>query len=224
MYNLICFPHYTCGGLLADILNDTWSDVAPNGGINSIGHNIGKIGDNDAVFSDFTQQEFDTIITNAEQENIKSGAWLGTHCWPNNVLTDKFNTVINVTTCTNRSKLYRWIRTYHHFYLPTNLHLTDNLERIDKFREGAKQYLIPFNPVVSPNIINIEFCEIVDDTIEFVNLIKNYSNEHLLSKHMTRWKQLNSVLYDQDLWNSYPVKRFHEAEFETLLNTNYIYS
>ena len=224
MYNLICFPHYTCGGLLADILNNTWSEIASNGGINSVGHSVGKIGDNDTIFTNFTQQKFDSIISTAKSADLINGTWLGTHCWPGDISTDKFDTIINVTTCTNRSKLYRWIRTYHHFYLPNNIHLTDNLERIDKFREGAKQYLIPFNSVIGTNIINIEFCEIVEGTMEFVNLIKKYNKESLIKTHIDRWRQLNSFLYNADLWNSYPVKRFYEAEYETLLNTDYIYS
>jgi hypothetical protein len=43
--NLICFPHYTCGGLLCDIMEDTMSEFADNGGIASPTHNVGKIGD-----------------------------------------------------------------------------------------------------------------------------------------------------------------------------------
>ena len=62
MYNLICFPHYTCGGLLADVLNNTWSDISTNGGLNSLCHNIGKTNDNDTVYTDFSQEEFDSII------------------------------------------------------------------------------------------------------------------------------------------------------------------
>ena len=43
--NLICFPHYTCGGVLCDILNQTFSPVLSHGGLGSIHHAIGKIGD-----------------------------------------------------------------------------------------------------------------------------------------------------------------------------------
>jgi hypothetical protein len=56
--NLICFPHYTCGGLLCDILNGTFSQIAPNGGVDSIGHTLGKIGDNDTVMIDYDQKIF----------------------------------------------------------------------------------------------------------------------------------------------------------------------
>lgn len=223
MYNLICFPHYTCGGLLADILNDTWSDVAPNGGLSSLQHNVGKLGDSDSIFDSFNQQEFDSISTLAQESGMADGNWLGTHCWPGLVATDKFGTIINVTTVTNRSKLYRWIRTYYHYYLPRNTEITNELDRLDKFREGAKQYLIPFKTVPSTNVINIEFSELVDETREFTALIEKYNTLDKLQQHMTRWKQLNSFLYDTDLWNSYPAKRFHEAEYETELSADYIY-
>jgi hypothetical protein len=223
MYNLVCFPHYTCGGLLADILNDTWSEVASNGGISSLQHNVGKLGDSDSIFDSFTQQEFDSIGILAKKADITDGNWLGTHCWPGHVTTDKFDTIINVTTATSRSKMYRWARTYHHYYLPRNTDLDNELDRLDKFREGAKQYLIPFTPVLSSNVINIEFFELVDETREFTRLIEKYNKTHILKQHMTRWRQLNSFLYDADLWNSYPVKRFYEAEYETALSTDYIY-
>ena len=51
--NLICFPHYTCGGLMCDLLSNTFSPVGKNGGIDSILHEIGKIGDSDMVFDQF---------------------------------------------------------------------------------------------------------------------------------------------------------------------------
>lgn len=221
MYSLICFPHYTCGGLLADILNDTWSDVAPNGGIASIQHNVGKIGDSDNIFDSFTQEEFDSIGIAARKQRVPFKNWLGTHCWPGNVTTNKFDTIINITTMTYRSKLYRWARTYYHYYQYGNIELPEELD--DVFRERAKQYLIPFKPVTAPNVINIEFSELVDGSREFVALIEKYNRMDKLEQHMTRWKQLNSFLYDKNLWNSDPIKRFHEAEYETILSTNYIY-
>ena len=48
--NLVCFPHYTCGGLLIDILSDTFPPLnSRTNGINSSRHNLGKIGDSDTV-------------------------------------------------------------------------------------------------------------------------------------------------------------------------------
>ena len=228
MHNLICFPHYTAGGLIADILNNTWSDISSNGGINSIYHNIGKIGncDSDTVYTDVTQEDFDSILNNTN--GIDSGSWIGTHCWPGQVNLDKFNNVINITTTTNRSKIYRWLRSYNLYFIPTNKKIIEwnsmsELDRIDKFRETAKNYLIPSNVVNKPNVINIEFCDIVEETPAFLNIINALNKNNDLTKHINRWKALNSFLYDSDLWNSYAVKRFIEAEYELVNKISYRY-
>jgi len=221
VYNLICFPHYTCGGLLADILNDTWSEVALNGGISSLHHNLGKIGDSDSTFDSFSQYEFDSIITLilSEKSEIADGSWIGTHCWPGNVSTDKFDQVINITTVTTKSKLYRWLRVYYHHYVRQgNRNILSDLDEIDKVRIGAKKYLIPFDSVNANNVINLEFSDVVENTVRFNNIVKMSTDKHLL-----RWKQINSFLYDKDLWDSYPAKRFFEAEYEALLDIDYYY-
>ena len=219
MYNLVAFPHYTCGGLLCDILNNTWSDVGSNGGILSISHSIGKIGDTDSVFTTASQAEFDSITESAKNIELPTGTWIGTHCWPGSVLTTQFGQVINITTSTTKSKLYRWLRTYYHHYKP--LIQADNLSglaEIDKLREGAKRYLIPFDPVTADNVINLEFSDVVENTAKFENVIKTPAGQHI-----TRWQEINYFLYDKDLWSSAPVKRFFEAEYETLLQTEYVY-
>ena len=116
MYNLICFPHYTCGGLLTDILNDSWSGINQFGGLSSFEHNIGKIGDSDSIFTDFTQEDFDSIIIKAKSHQIPAGKWLSTHCHPKNVSVKKFPKILLVTTTTYKSKIYRWGRAYYHYY------------------------------------------------------------------------------------------------------------
>jgi hypothetical protein len=224
MYNLICFPHYTCGGLLSDILNNTWSEVSSNGGLNSIQHSIGKIGDSNNVFVNFNHEEFNNIIADAINLNIPLGTWLGTHCWPGNIDLTIFNNIINVTTTTFKSKIYRWSRSYYHYYLPkiTDV-LEDELSHIDSSRENAKNYLIPFNPVHASNVYNIEFSEIVEENPEFLQLIKHHNKTALLKKHMNRWKGINEFLYRTDFWTDFPVLRFYEAESEHLLGKQYVY-
>jgi hypothetical protein len=137
--NLICFPHYTCGGLLCDIMNKTFSEVTDNGGIASIHHSLGKIGDADTTFVDY-----DPLILIKELQKITVGPaiWIGTHCWPGKLDLSMFDCLIAVTTTSYRSKLYRWTRAYHHYYsksIPwTSL---QGQSRIDKERETAKNYL-----------------------------------------------------------------------------------
>lgn len=215
--NLICFPHYTCGGLLCDILNETWSDVWINGGINSISHQLGKIGDADTVLTDIDQQTFDQQLQNI---NASQFDWIGTHCWPGNLDLSAVNSTIVITTSTSRSKVYRWVRAYHHYFLKSRpwagLH---GQEQIDKQRETAKNYLIPFEPVFKPNVINIEFAEVVENSQMFLKLVENKNAD----KHMARWQHINSFLYDPNLWNSTPVRRFYEAELELNLDQHYVY-
>ena len=216
--NLVCFPHYTCGGLLCDIFSKTFSPVGQNGGINSLSHRIGKIGDSDTVYTDFDPKEFDNII---KEFNLNQTVWAGTHCWPGNVNLTSFDKVVCVTTTTFKSKIYRWMRAYYHYYNnSTPWTEKSGKERIDKERETAKNYLKPFLPVFDkPNVINIEFSEIVETSVGFEKLVDGFD----FQEHMTRWKNINKFLYDSDLWNSVPVVRFYEAEYETQLKQFYVY-
>lgn len=225
MYNLICFPHYTCGGLLADILNNTWSSVGANGGINSVHHSVGKIGDSSSIFDDFTQDDFDKVIEEANNLKLPDNSWIGTHCWTGKIDICKFNHILNVTTTTFKSKMYRWARSYHHYYYPLlKDSLQSKLDQIDSDRENAKNYLIPFLPVHADNVYNIEFSEIVEESVEFIQLI-NYHQKHiLLKKHMNRWKEINAFLYESNLWTDAPAKRLYEAELENNLHKSYIYN
>jgi hypothetical protein len=215
--NLICFPHYTCGGLLCDIFAQTFSPVAPNGGIGSFLHSIGKIGDSDSVLDQFDAELFNSTIQNF---NYDQNIWIGTHCWPGNIDLSKFDQVLLITTTTFRSKLYRWIRAYYHYYSPSELWMEKvGVDRIDKERETAKNYLKPFLPVHADNVINLEFSEVVDVSQEFKKLVKTLDYH----PHISRWQELNNFLYDSDIWNSTPVKRFYEAEFEIQLQKFYLY-
>lgn len=214
MLNLVCFPHYTCGGLLCDILNDTFS-AEYNGGVSNLCHNAGKIGDTLTVMSDFDPEKFQQKISQIE---LKDNTWISTHCWPGKLDLTQFNRVIVVTTCTNRSRVYRWVRTFNHYFAKTwtNLH---GQELIDKSRETAKNYLVPFMPVFNFNVVNLEFAEVVENTKEFNIAIQGTQSD----RHVKRWQQLNNFLYSEDFWNSFAVKRFHEADLEVALKRYYQY-
>lgn len=217
--NLICFPHYTCGGLLNDIFEQKFSNVANNGGISSILHSIGKIGDSDSVFDNYDANEFLSTLNKLEK-NVKKDEWVGTHCWPGLIDTTSINQIVAVTTTTYRSKLYRWIRAYYHYYLKSYpwTEVTGQ-DRIDKERETAKNYLKPFLPTDGKNIINIEFSEIVETGPEFLKLTQGLE----INSHMDRWKSINYFLYNTNIWNSTAFRRFYEAELETQLSKFYIY-
>jgi hypothetical protein len=215
--NLICFPHYTCGGLLCDIFNQTMSPVGKHGGINSIAHNIGKIGDSDKVFDNYDPLHLAREIQKLDKNIV---GWVGTHCWPGTVDISMFDKVLLITTTTFRSKLYRWTRAYHHYYANSLPWLAETGQaRIDKERETAKNYLLPFLPINSNNVTNVEFSEVVESTVEFQKIIEPYQS----SAHIDRWKLINKFLYDSDIWHSLPFKRLHEAEVEINLKKFYVY-
>ena len=217
MHNIICFPHYTAGGLLCDILSNTYSTVGKNGGINSIRHQLGKIGDSDTVFDNYDPADLTTALSSIQiDEN-----WVGTHCWPGLLDISELKQVVNITTTTYRSKLYRWIRAYHHYYEKSEPWLAvSGMYRVDKERETAKNYIKPFLSVTGTNVINIEFAEIVEESLQF----KNLTAQHNVAEHMERWKKINFFLYDTEIWNSTPVTRYYEAELEVNLNQYYIYN
>ena len=182
--NLICFPTYTCGGVLCDIFKQTFSSVGKNGGIGSVNHSLNH-----------STEDFLSKISEL-QETVDANSWVGTHCWPGILDTSMLTQVLVITTTTYRSKLYRWIRAYYHYYAKSNPWLeVTGLARIDKERETAKNYLTPFLPVVGKNIINIEFSEIVEISAEFLKLTQGLE----INKHMDRWRSINYFLYDNNI-------------------------
>jgi hypothetical protein len=214
--NLIAFPHYTCGGLLCDIFNNMFSEQNSLGGLNNLYHSIGKFGDTDTVFLDYDVELFNDRI----KKYINTDVYIGTHCWPGLLNLDQFDQIINITTLTFRSRAYRWVRAYHHYYVKSEPWLSETgMQRIDKERETAKNYLTAFPLVNGPRVHNIEFSEIVDNTVEFQLLVKNYD----FRPHIQRWIKLNDFLYDPEIWNSSAIRRFHEAELEVNLNKYYVY-
>lgn len=211
---IISFPHYTCGGLMCDIMNDSFSPLGTNGGIQSIGHSFGKIGDSESVFTDFDQDQFMAVINNHDGTR-----WIGTHCWLGNLDQSIDFQVINITTMTYKSRVYRWTRAWFHYYIKSQpwQGLT-GIAAIDKQRETAKNYLKPFEPLSRSNCVNLEFADVVECNQAFLNCVgKN------IARHMERWREINFFLYQSDLWTSCPAQRFHEAEYENLLNQSYVY-
>lgn len=211
---LVAFPHYTCGGLMCDILSDNFSPMDPvTKAIYSFQHGLGKIGDSDSIYTNFDLQKFQQVIDQLPEDE----KCVGTHCWPGNVNLTKFDQVICITTMTHRSKIYRWSRCFYNYYQHSDPWNLTGSELIDKQRETAKNYLVPFEPVTGA--VNIEFSEIVEKQPSFLKLIK----DHDYHASLERWQQANNFLYSTDFWNSAPVKRFYEAELETVCKQQYAY-
>jgi hypothetical protein len=210
---IVSFPHYTCGGLLCDILNGTFSEVDSNGGIASSQHAIGKIDDSNSILDQFDFEELWKRLQDFSQHQ-----WIGTHCWLGGVDFRRFDRVINITTMTYRSRLYRWLRAYHHYYLKTPQWQTvTGLDQIDKQRETAKNYLQSFRPINDERVINLEFAEVVHCSKSFTQLLSDHYQHHL-----DRWCQINSFLYDPNIYAS-AADRFYEADYEVALCEKYVY-
>lgn len=210
---IVSFPHYTCGGLLCDILNGTYSATGGHGGISSITHELGKIGDSDSVHDNFDKQKLLDALS-----KVDSSTWIGTHCWLGNIDMDTDTQIINVTTVTHKSRLYRWVRAWYHYYLDSEPWRNFEGSIIDKQRETAKNYLVAFEPIHKKNFLNIEFADVVESQPAFRGL-----TDMPIDHHMHRWKQINHFLYQKDVWVSAAAQRFHEAEHEVLTKQFYIY-
>ena len=91
------------------------------------------------------------------------------------------------------------------------------MDLVDKQRELAKNYLIPFRVVQGAT--NFEFADLVETTNEFLNVVNGLPVE----PHLSRWKEINKFLYDDNLWNNELVQRYYEAEVEVAHGKFYKY-
>lgn len=196
-------------------MRDQFSPLGDNGGIGARAHNMGihTIGDSDTVMKNFSVDDFMESV-----KHIPQGNWVGTHCWPGSLPLNQFEKVIVVTTTTYRSQIYRWARAYHHYFAPQWTDLT-GMNLIDKLRETAKNYTVPFDPVFHPRVENIEFSDIVETTAEFQYLTQG----HDTTAHMQRWKEINKFLYQENFWNLLEVQEFGRAQQELYLKRHYRY-
>ena len=119
---------------------------------------------------------------------------------------------------TYRSRIYRWARAFYHYYLASEPWQLSGMHLVDKQRETAKNYVVPFSSV--PGAINIEFSEIVENNMQFQHLV----NGHNADASLDRWKEINKFLYADDFWQSVPVHRYYEAELELSLDQSYVYA
>jgi hypothetical protein len=215
MLNLVCYPHYTAGALLCDILNTTMSDLDDRGGIHNTMSSQGKIMDvdSDSVLTEFDGKEF---VRQIQDLDILPGTWIGTHHWPGAFDISAFDQIICLTTCTARSQQYRWLRACNHWFRPQWQNFT-GIDLVDKMRETAKNYLVPFQSV--PNTTNIEFSDIVENTARFQQVCGAQDSLESLK----RWQQTNAFLYDPGIWNSQAMLAWHQAQYEIALQQPYQY-
>ena len=213
MVNLVCFPHYTCGGLLCDIFTNSNSNIGPTGGIESVEHEIGKIGDNATVY-----REYDVDALMERVRDLPDGSWVGTHCWPGALPHREFGRIVSVTTATYASQLMRWQRVHRFYFQETWTRLTA-MELTDTMRETAKNYLIPFDPVTRENIENIEFFDVVQASAELHSVTWGYDTK----THLKKWWDNNAFLLTPRVWTDNVAQALYQAQLEVQHTRYYRY-
>ena len=100
-------------------------------------------------------------------------------------------------------------------------HLTGT-DLVDKIVTVAKSYVIPSLPVSAPNVFNLEFADLVQQTEEFDQVLdRGRVPRNGAAHHMQRWMKQNEFLYNIDIWNSVPTRSFFHAEFEINFGRGY---
>jgi hypothetical protein len=202
--NLVCFPGYTCGALFCDILNKESSQVGKNNNILSAKHNYGKVPLNDP----YKGKDFDLELFNNQVKKYfdfpgSKNSWIGTHCWPGDLDTSAFENVIHISTENDPSKMYRYARIF--FTMIAGKYPGVNKPKtFREFKPKKPEDLIPFrlgyDKVYRPNIINIEFEDVVnwkdDVTSVLLNFIGNDYHHHILNRRKV-WTTVNDFLYDE---------------------------
>jgi hypothetical protein len=169
---LVCFSNYTGGALVCDLLNKKTTKFTGST-IPSREHDMFKIGD--VGFGVYRTCDSDKWLSLVSKfKNLPT--WFGTHCHPSSInnLSD-FDEIISITTESEKSKWYRFLRAYH-IYFEGKLSEVDGL--IDRMFDEFESH---------PSCKNIEFEDIVNGKfVEEYQLNVEYFNE---------WKCLNSWLY-----------------------------
>ena len=179
--NLICFSNFTAGALLCDLLNGTVNKI-DGIVVRNNAHNFLKINDNGRVCRRFNKQYWDrqlngsNILLNTEILNKDlNNFYVGTHSHPSCIPTEylnKFNKVISITTDSQESKFFRYIRMCHGLKDTMPEHNVYNV--IESFESSA-------------NCINIEFKDIVNG--------KYIVENNLNYEHYKIWREANPFLY-----------------------------
>jgi hypothetical protein len=174
--NLVCFSSLTAGALVCNLLNNKFIDIKESV-VNSREHNVFKIGDEiwGKTIRTYMKKDWD-VKTNIWK---KSNTWFGTHCHPSVIeCLPLFEKKIAITTMSDTSKYYRFLRACHVYFTKDNSPRTVLVQSIiDDFE--------PHNECT-----NIEFSDIVDGTfVKEYNLNVDYFNS---------WKEHNNFLYKED--------------------------
>lgn len=195
--NLICFPNYTCGAILCDILNKESSQVGENNNFYSAKHNYGKIPANTYNGKDFDVDALYAKTLRLDNIGNLRGAWIGTHCWPGLIDSTLYNNIICISTENRNSRIYRFARIFYTMVSGR----WPNQPKPQKPKD-IYNYDVAFEKVYMPNVINIEFEDWVNLTPEVEKILLDFAG-HEYKKHLDNrrkvWVELNDFLFDKRL-------------------------
>ena len=221
--NLVCYPHYTGGGVVCNILNktpETRSKVGTT--VNNMEHGL-FIGDNWSIYDEYPVTEFDKkyqkVLRRGFDATWLSTRFLGTHCHPVLLDTSKFSNTISITTESTQSKLYRWLRAYNLFFKPQWLEYS-GMERVDLLRETAKSYIAPFYRCKHKDIHHLEFCDIAHNSTKFINLCHTLVDNPEIAR-LDKWIELNKFMFER---NTAEYDSFMQADYELSTEQHYDYT
>lgn len=212
--NLICFPTYCAGAILCDLLNYEKSNES-KGGIDNLNSSKLKVPFNKNNTILWYNIFFEKKIKNLD---LNQNIWLGTHCWPSEVDTTRFEKVLLVYTNSKMSRVYRLMRAY---FLFDNLHKkynfdNDKLKDIDEKLQklNLTEFKFDYASVDDSNIVTLDFEDIVQWTNDFHDFTKqnslNYSLDHFIERK-NYWKTTNYFLYEQSIVDKF-IKRYDDYE------------
>jgi hypothetical protein len=174
--NLVCFSSLTAGALVCNLLNNRFVDIKESV-VSSREHAVFKIGDE--IWGKTNRNYIKKDWDDRTKVRKNSKMWFGTHCHPSVIeCLPLFEKKINITTMTDTSKYYRFLRACHIYFAEDTSPRTTLVKSIvDDFE--------PHNECT-----NIEFSDIVDGTfVKEYNLNVDYFNS---------WKEHNNFLYKED--------------------------
>jgi hypothetical protein len=177
--NLVCFPSFTAGGLVCNLLNEKFTTIS-GVTVKSREHNVFKTGDNwKSPYKEYIKEFWEHKI----KIYSKSSNWFGTHCHPSVIeCLSSFDKKIAITTKTETSKYYRFLRSYY-IYFQSQVDPQFDIN-------GLVSNILNDEFESHNDCTNIEFSDIVDGTF-----VKEYN---LNLDYFNIWKEKNIFLYKEN--------------------------
>lgn len=206
---LITAPYNTCGDLLCEVANKSYSSISNGNYHNSVDPIRGSVNTYNSIDLKINRDDLSAynIFPRMIYEGFKDRKdWIGTQYYPAikfpimekatlHVHPKFFKKIVAVTVTTDMSKIYRFSRIKYHHY---NSFTKERPRKTEKF----EHWLETTHAIEGSNIFNIEFSDFVEnkmirELIDFLEITDiQYYNERRFG-----WIKENSFLLDKDYIN-----------------------